>query len=467
MTLMGWLAVLGAAVLLALGMHWAWQERKAKPRQPDAADAVQRVEPTLGQDAIIEPGDPVLDHAAPLSPANVLGNLPAGAAPWSQTADGRERIEPSVRDWPSGAGPANASPREGEHLAPRASGDVTPRASSDGSSRPREGLAPDAVRAVPTLNDANTLPAGMRPERVVVGAMPSGVADVLRQETLHMPTLVRREVRLDASIDAVAPIVLEAAISGDMAQVHLPTARRAGSKAFHIEARNVDTQSWESPAPGHLYREFQAGVQLANRNGALNAIEYSEFVQKVQAFADAIGARLDAPDMIEVVARARQLDGFAQANDAVLNAELHSNGAAWSVGFVQQCAARHGFVAGGLPGRLVLPSAEHDQGEPPILALTFDGKAAMADDPTRAVVRKVRLALDVPQTPESAEPFAAWHRTATNLARDMSASLVDDEGNAIPLQAFATIQQQLGEVYSRMASQGLQAGSPTARRLFS
>src|SRR3989344_4253240 len=82
-------------------------------------------------------------------------------------------------------------------------------------------------------------------------------------------------------------------VSGDAALAALPPTRRAGSKPFAIEGLNEANQQWETPAPGQRYQSFQAGVQLANRMGALNEIEFSEFVVKAQAFADAINA---APD---------------------------------------------------------------------------------------------------------------------------------------------------------------------------
>jgi hypothetical protein len=281
-----------------------------------------------------------------------------------------------------------------------------------------------------------------------------------------MPTLLKRPVRLDASIDSIAPIALDAPITGELALVHLPSARRAGSKPFYIEGLNTQSHEWEAPEPQQRYSEFQAGVQLANRSGPLNQIEFSEFIQKVQTFADAIGGAVDAPDMLTVIGRARDLDAFAQSSDAVLTAELRTNGAAWSTGFVQQCAARHGFVAGALPGRLVLPGAA-ERGDPPMLTLNVDPQAALADDPNQSVVRSVTLTLDVPQTPEAGEPFAAWHRVANDLAREMDASLVDDDGKPIALQAFAAIGQQLRTLYERMAAHDLAAGSAASRRLFS
>jgi len=67
-----------------------------------------------------------------------------------------------------------------------------------------------------------------------------------------------------------------------------------------------------------------------------------------------------------------------------------------------------------------------------VLTLTYDSQAALADEPDRAAVRDVTLAFDVPQTDASVEPFKAWQAAA---------------------QALAT--------------RGLAAGSPSARRLFS
>lgn len=274
----------------------------------------------------------------------------------------------------------------------------------------------------------------------------------------------RREPRIDALIDAIAPLALDAPLSGDMLLAHLPPSRRAGAKPLHIEGLNTASGDWETPLPGQRYGELQAAVQLANRSGALNEIEYSEFVQKVQLFADAIGAVPEFPDMLDVVARARELDAFASPHDATLSVELRANAAAWSVGYIQQCAQRHGFVIGALPGRLVVPGT--DDGAPPVLLLTFDAQAALADDATQAAVRQLTLSLDVAHTPESAEPFAAWHQAIRALAEEMDATAVDDEGRPITLHHFASIAEELKKLYRALEARDMAAGTPVARRLF-
>jgi hypothetical protein len=279
------------------------------------------------------------------------------------------------------------------------------------------------------------------------------------------PPAPRRSARIDALIDAIAPMTLEAPVTGDFLLAHLPPTRRAGTKPFYIEALDSDSGEWESPTPGHRYGELQAGVQLASRSGALNEIEYSEFVQKVQAFAEAVGAMADFPDMLEVVARARELDGLSGPLDAQLTVTIRSNAVAWSVGYIQQCAARQGLVPGAVPGRLVLPGTE--EGSPPVLVLSFDAQAALADESQQAAVRECVLILDVPQTEERAEPFPTWHRIATALCEDMDATAVDDQGQPVSLQAFAAIGRELDHLYRQLEALDLAAGTPAARRLFS
>jgi hypothetical protein len=296
-------------------------------------------------------------------------------------------------------------------------------------------------------------------------ATADGAEPVSLPEAPRSGVAARRNARIDALIDAIATVTPEAPVTGEQGLQHLPSTRRAGSKPFHIEGLNAESGEWEPLRPGQHYGEFQAAVQLANRHGALNEIEYSEFVQKVQAFADPLGATPDFPDMLDAVARARELDGFASQHDAQLTAILRANSVAWSVGYLQQAAGRHGFVPGVVPGRLVLPAAE--EGAPPVLVLSFDHQAALADDPGEAALREVALSLDVPQTAEAAEPFAAWQESTRRLAEDLDATLVDDQGAVITLHAFAAIGLEMQRLYRALESRDLAAGSPAARRLFS
>jgi hypothetical protein len=274
-----------------------------------------------------------------------------------------------------------------------------------------------------------------------------------------------RKPGLDALIDAIAPIAVEQPVAGEAALAALPATNRAGSKPFAIEGRNAAGGQWELPQAHQRYDAFQAGVQLANRMGALNEIEYSEFVMKAQAFADAVNGAPDFPDMLHEVARARELDQFAGGHDAQLGFTLRARSAAWSPGYVQQNAARLGFVAGAIPGRMVLPAPE--PGLPPVLVLSFDTSAALAEDPTQAAIRDLTLSLDVPQVPRALQPFVRMREAADALAAAMDGALVDDNGQLIRPEALDVIGADLEQLYDTLEARDLAAGSPQARRLFS
>jgi hypothetical protein len=280
--------------------------------------------------------------------------------------------------------------------------------------------------------------------------------------TLPMP---ERKPGLDALIDVIAPIAVDSPVSGDAALAALPPTRRVGSKPFAVEGKSELSHDWEAPSAGERYIAFQAGVQLANRNGPLNEIEYSEFVVKTQAFADAIGGEPTFPEMLDEVARARELDQFASAHDAQLGFTLRARQAAWSPGYVQQHAAKLGFVAGAIPGRMVLPSP--GPGAPPILGLAYDPQAALADDPTQSAVREITLSLDVPQVPRSEQPFVRMRDTAIALAAAMDGQITDDNGQVIRAEALDVIGADLEALYDTLEARDVAAGSPQARRLFS
>ena len=128
-----------------------------------------------------------------------------------------------------------------------------------------------------------------------------------------------RKTFLDGLIDVIATIEVDQWVSGDAAMAAMPATRRVGTKLFSVEGLAQQSGQWEAVAPGQRYTAFQAGVQLANRVGALNNIEFSEFVVKTQTFADAVGGTVSFSDMIEEVARARELDQFASVHDAQLS----------------------------------------------------------------------------------------------------------------------------------------------------
>jgi hypothetical protein len=290
------------------------------------------------------------------------------------------------------------------------------------------------------------------------------IEPVMGDDLSHLPQPEKKPA-IDALIDAITPIEVDSLVSGDAILAALPHTRRVGTKPFAVEGLNEITGEWEAPAAGRRYSAVQAAVQLANRVGAINEIEFSEFVIKAQAVADDLNGDTVFPDMLEEVARGRELDQFASAHDAQLSFTLCAKASAWSPGYIHQHASRLGFVAGVIPGRMVLPSAA--AGLPPVLALSFDTQAAMADDPALSAIRDFDLSLDVPQISRTEVPFRQLRDAALLLAQAMDGVVTDGGGRVLIQAELDAIAVDLEQLYDALDQRELSAGSPQARRLFS
>lgn len=279
------------------------------------------------------------------------------------------------------------------------------------------------------------------------------------------PAIGQYTCMIDPLVDAIVNIELDHPILGGTALAASAHARRAGSKPMYFEGWSTKSGQWEALQSAQMYQRIQVGLQLASRQGALNEIEFSEYIMKMNSYAETLNGSFVAPDMIEIVNRARSLDEFACEHDVQLSLYLIANKVAWSPSYIQQQAASLGFVAGAIPGRLVIPSMQ--AGAPPILVLQYDMQAAMADDPNMMPVNNIALSLDVPQTDRLEQPFKLMYKVAATLSKSMQAVVTDDQGMELSAQAFDDIHTMLEKIYDELEQRELPAGSMAARRLFS
>ncbi len=271
--------------------------------------------------------------------------------------------------------------------------------------------------------------------------------------------------QLDPLIDVLVTLTPDHPLTAETVLAALPRSRRIGTKPFAVEGYHLESGRWESPRQGHRYQVLQAGVQLATRSGALNEIEFSEFVAKTQALADQLCAHVDFPDMMVEVARARELDQFASAHDAQMVFRMRSIRAAWSPGYIMQQAESAGFVPGAIPGRMVLPASDPVSG--PLVVLQFETSAALDEDPDQSALFEFELLFDVPQAARSEQPYARLREAARALAASMEGRLTDERGVALSDSTLDQVGEQLERLYGMLESRDFAAGSPLARRLFS
>ncbi len=268
---------------------------------------------------------------------------------------------------------------------------------------------------------------------------------------------------VDRRIDCVVPIRLAGPIHGEKALPLAQRLRRAGSKPVYVEGKPEGSEGWELVQNAQRYEELRAAVQLANRGGPLNELEFSEFVSGVQQLADAIDGAPEFPDMLETVSMARELDAFAAQCDAQLSINVLSDGAPWSANYVQAVASQDGLLLSRDGTRFVKLDAKQS----PVFMLQFGDTNFLRDDLTYKGGQMITLILDVPVADEDILPFRLMCDYAKSLAERIGGRVVDDQRRPLPEQALLAIEKQLMTLYARLEEAGIPAGSAATRRLFS
>lgn len=276
-----------------------------------------------------------------------------------------------------------------------------------------------------------------------------------------------RPAVIDPLIDCIVPLHLERKASGDRILPLTGRLRRAGTKQVHIEGLREAANAWEPVTAGHQYEDIQVAVQLANRSGPLNALEFSEFVNAVEGLAEALDASAELPDMTETVANARELDNFAATCDVQLGVNVISDGAPWSAAYVQSVATQDGLVLSRDGTRFTRYQADQDGIQRALFTLQFGDTNFLRDDLTVKAGHQITLLLDVPQAAQPAKPLKLMCEYGDSLAQRMGARLVDDNMRPLTEASFVAIFTQLQALYDKLDARGMPAGSPVALRLFS
>lgn len=315
-------------------------------------------------------------------------------------------------------------------------------APSDAVAAAPDGAAGAAATAAPaaTAATAATIPATVR------AAAPSGPAPII-----------------DERIDCIVDLPLANVIAAERLMPLTVRMRRAGSKPVNIEGRADEHSPWEPIRTGGRYHQLRMAVQLANRAGALNEVEFSEFSNLVQTLSDTVDALPELPDMMETVARARELDGFAAQCDAQLSVNVLSDGAPWSANYVQAVATQDGLLLSRDGMRFV----KLDTRQNPVFMLQFGDTNFLRDDLTYKGGDLITMLLDVPVADEDLLPFRLMCDYARSIGQRIGGRVVDDQRRPLSDAALQNVDKQLLKLYERLEARGLPAGSPVTRRLFS
>lgn len=268
---------------------------------------------------------------------------------------------------------------------------------------------------------------------------------------------------IDERIDCIVELPLANMVAAERLMPLTVRMRRAGSKPVNVEGRLDEDSPWEPIRTGGRYLQLRMAVQLANRAGALNEVEFSEFSNLVQTLADAVDALPELPDMMETVARGRELDSFAAQCDAQLSVNVLSDGAPWSANYVQAVATQDGLLLSRDGMRFV----KLDTRQNPVFMLQFGDTNFLRDDLTYKGGDLITMLLDVPVADEDLLPFRLMCDYARSIGQRIGGRVVDDQRRPLSDAALQNVDKQLLKLYERLEARGLPAGSPVTRRLFS
>jgi hypothetical protein len=279
--------------------------------------------------------------------------------------------------------------------------------------------------------------------------------EVRNKAQINKNKVLEKELSVDELIDCVIPLEFETPQRGEKLLEEIADLRFVGKKAVHVIGINQHRERDEI-AYGNSYTSIFAGVQMVNRSGPLNELEYSEFVSKLRLIADRLNADSDIPDMNRVMETARELHQFVAEHDAQLSVNVLANGAPWDITSLLAALEKQGFDIRP-DGRLSM--SDGDTGS----LFTLSTNVSVSE----AVTSKLTLLLDVPCVSPNLDAFGAMSSCARMLASRLGGTVVDDGHQAISKDAVSEIAAQVADFYAAMEEAQIPAGSRRAQRLFS
>lgn len=257
-----------------------------------------------------------------------------------------------------------------------------------------------------------------------------------------------RSYGLNPVADCIVDLPLRDSLSGERILSLTSSIRRVGSKPIIFEGQN-DEGEWEPIVTGERFTSLRAGVLLANRHGALNAMEFSDFASYMEKLANHFEIHANVPEMQSTLQRARQLDAQCADLDAQIGLNIIAS-EALSTSDLSTLASEFGLTERGNNRYSLM--GEHQE------ALF---SVALGDAPNR-----LNLLLDVPRAPSAANPWARMLDCAQRCVARFGGRLVDDADKPLNKEALERIGSQLAQRYQSLSEASMVAGSPVALRLF-
>ena len=274
-----------------------------------------------------------------------------------------------------------------------------------------------------------------------------------------------RTATLDPLLDYVVELECARPVAGvDVAYHARGLVDETLVKPVHWEGQEDGRETWGPIGTDGRYGRLRAGLQLANRDGAVGEADLAAFCEAVHEVALAIGAEADFPDADGALQRAQVLDRFCADVDVQIGLSVIGSESHTFAGSKIRALAESGGLTFGRDGRF------HRIGEDGIEVFALANLEPMpfhAETMKTLQTRGITALFDVPRVPPSGAAFRRFVDFAHQLEQSLGGVLVDDNRKPIGQAALEAISQQLEHIHRAMDEQGIPAGSPAALRLFS
>jgi hypothetical protein len=268
---------------------------------------------------------------------------------------------------------------------------------------------------------------------------------------------------LNPCIDFIVTLETDKVAAGEAISTAIVDNVAKTAKAVSWECYNRKTASWEPLAATGEYEMLRVGLQLADRKGAANQQDLTEFSAMAQAVADTIGARCKLGEPAAALQRAQELDTLCADVDVQIGLNLISRGGAVPGTRIRALAEAQGLV-------LERDGRFHRRDETGFELFTLcnmEPAAFYAEGMKELATKGLTLLFDVARVPGGIVAFDRFVEFTRALADALSAGIVDDNRQPLDDAALGKIRAQLQTLYASMEQQGIPAGSPLALRLFS
>ncbi|MBL0009911.1 MAG: cell division protein ZipA C-terminal FtsZ-binding domain-containing protein [Nitrosomonas sp.] len=292
-------------------------------------------------------------------------------------------------------------------------------------------------------------------------------ANISTSSVTNTSTLTSAVLDYDSNTNYVVTIRSESVIANTYIAKLLQRKFDFGKPVYWLGQRDKN-DSWEeitneSNVDSDGYSHLKGCLQLADRAGPISEVNLSKFRDLVLDFASQVHATAECSDIVSTHEKAVKLDKFCAEVDVMIGINIISKDDGAFVGTkIRALAEASGF-------RLESDGIfkYHDDNNNVLFTLNnYESPPFLPDNIKSLTTRGVTFLLDVPRVAHGERVFDQMTHLAKIFSNTLGGIMVDD--NRVPLSDSGILRskQQLIEIQTSMKKNHINAGSPSALRLF-